>query len=79
MNDISLAIMAALLIASTLVKQEQAFIDLSMQDVSAFIMFPNILQTAFGVKVALMKSHLLSKKPNLGHASDVSNGLLLPR
>ena len=58
--DIFLAIMAAILITGILIKREQTFIDLSMQDVSASMMFPKkTLQTAFGFNVGLMKSHLL--------------------
>jgi len=65
--DISSAITAAFAIAGALFKRERtgegAYIDLSMQDVGASMMSPNLLQTAFGFEPSLMGSRSLSNNP----------------
>lgn len=65
--DIASSIMAAFAIAGALFKRERSgeggFIDLSMQDVGASMVSPNLLQTAFGFEPTLMGSRSLSGNP----------------
>ena len=65
--DIASSITAAFAIAGALFKRERsgegAYIDLSMQDVGASMVSPNLLQTAFGFEPSLMGSRSLSGNP----------------
>lgn len=81
--DISSAITAAFAIAGALFKRERTgeggYIDLSMQDVGASMMSPNLLQTAFGFVPGLMGSRSLSNNPVADtHPTQDGTLLLMP-
>ncbi|MDP7392509.1 MAG: CoA transferase, partial [Alphaproteobacteria bacterium] len=81
--DISSAITAAFAIAGALFKRERTggggYIDLSMQDVGASMISPNLLQTAFGFEPGLMGSRSLSNNPVADtHPTQDGTLLLMP-
>ncbi|MEC7205704.1 MAG: CoA transferase, partial [Pseudomonadota bacterium] len=78
--DISSAITAAFAIAGALFERERTgeggYIDLSMQDVGASMMSPNLLQTAFGFEPSLMGSRSLSNN-SVADTHPTQDGTLL--
>ncbi|MFP6757047.1 MAG: CaiB/BaiF CoA-transferase family protein, partial [Alphaproteobacteria bacterium] len=78
--DMSSAITAAFAIAGALFKRERtgegAYLDLSMQDVVAAMVSPNLLQTAHGFEPKLMGSRSLSGNP-LAEIHPTKKGVLL--
>ncbi|MEL0110474.1 MAG: CaiB/BaiF CoA-transferase family protein [Rickettsiales bacterium] len=78
--DIAASITAAFAIAGALFKRERtgegAQIDLSMQDVGASMVSPNLLQTVFGYEPTLMGSRSLSGNP-IADTHPTKQGVLL--
>lgn len=78
--DIAASITAAFAIAGALFKRERAGegaqIDLSMQDVGASMVSPNLLQTVFGYEPTLMGSRSLSGNP-IADTHPTKQGVLL--
>lgn len=78
--DMSAAITAAFAIAGALFKRERTgeggYLDLSMQDVAAGIVSPNILQTMYGMEPKLNGSRSLSGNP-LAETHPTKDGMLL--
>ena len=70
--DISSAITAAFAIAGALFKRERTgeggYIDLSMQDVGASMLSPNLLQTAFGIEPGLNGKPFALEQPRRRYA-----------
>lgn len=78
--DIASSLTTAFAIAGALFKRERtgegAMIDLSMQDVGASLMAPNLLQTVFGFEPSLMGSRSLSGNP-VADTHPTQDGVLL--